>query len=365
MGTDSLPLTRHEPGDRIDPCAGKNILDTPGFRAYIVGMETGTEADQTPETLLGAVRYFADADVALAFLAAMRWPNGVICPHCSGTRHSFLKTRRIWKCLECRKQFSVKVGTIFEDSPITLDKWLPCVWMLANCKNGISSYEVARALGVTQKTAWFMLHRVRLALQTRTFDKMDGEVEIDETFIGGKSRFMHRDRRTRAITGTGGAGKVAVMGMLERDSRKAHSRVRVSVVPSTKKRQLQPIVRENVETGSSVFTDALKSYDGLSAEYIHGVIDHSVAYVNGKIHTNGLENFWSLLKRAVRGTYVSIEPFHIFRYLDEEAFRFNNRKDNDAGRFVDALRGIVGKRLTYKNLIGSDLPLCSGIPAPI
>ena len=314
--------------------------------------------NSTPETLQAAIIYFADPATAHDFMVALRWPSGVICPHCSTTEVTFMAKRRVWQCKakDCRKQFTVKVGTIFEDSPLGLDKWLPCLWLITNCKNGISSYEIHRALDVTQKTAWFMLHRIRLAMQTPAFEKFGGNVEIDETFIGGKSRFMHKDRRARAITGTGGAGKVAVMGILEREGRKHCSRVRVSVVPNTRKRQLQTRVRENVKAGSSVFTDALLSYQGLDQDYTHGVIDHSVSYVKGKIHTNGLENFWSLLKRAIRGTYVSIEPFHIFRYLDEEAHRFNNREDNDRGRFVNVLRGVVGKRLTYSALTGRDLP---------
>ncbi len=204
----------------------------------------------TPETLQQAIIYFANPETAHDFMVSLRWPNGIICPHCAATGPSFLSTRRIWKCRDCHKQFSVKVGTIFEDSPLGLDKWLPCLWMIANAKNGISSYEVGRALGVTQKTAWFMLHRIRLAMQTKTFRMMGGEVEADETFIGGKSRFMHKARRARVITGTGGAGKVAVMGLLERDARKAHSRVHVAVVRNTRKHSLQARVRENVTPGS-------------------------------------------------------------------------------------------------------------------
>jgi transposase-like protein len=313
-----------------------------------------------PETLIDAIRYFADADVSLHFMAALRWSNGVTCPHCSGIEHSFLKTRRIWKCKGCRKQFSVKVGTVFEDSPIGLDKWLPCIWMLVNCKNGISSYEVSRALGVTQKTAWFMLHRIRLAMQTKSFDKFGGPTEVDETFIGGRSRFMHKEKRERMIKGTGGMGKVAVMGLLERhgENRK-HSTVRVSIVPNVRRATLQAAVRANVEAGAEVFSDALQSYEGLSAEYVHGVIDHGEKYVEGQVHTNGLENFWSLLKRSIKGTYVSVQPFHLFRYLDEQTFRFNNRKSNDGWRFIEVVKALAGKRLTYRELIGSDLPQTS------
>jgi transposase-like protein len=320
-------------------------------------MKTETEA---PATLLEAVAYFSNADNAFAFMVAMRWPTGVTCPRCGTGDPSFYTSRRIWRCQGCKRQFSVKVGTLFEDSPIGLDKWLPCAWMLINCKNGISSYEVGRDLGVTQKTGWFMLHRLRLAMQTKNFGKIGGEVEIDETYIGGRSRFMHKDRRKRVIHGTGGMGKVAVMGLLERHGPDKHSTVRLSIVPNIRKHGLHTKIRENVEAGSSVYTDALGSYNELSDEYIHGVIDHSEAYVRGKVHTNGLENFWSLLKRAIKGTYVSVEPFHLFRYLDEQAMRFNTRKNSDAGRFVALCRGLFGKRLTYKALTGGEL---SGSPA--
>jgi transposase-like protein len=309
-----------------------------------------------PETLVEAVRYFTDPDVCLNFLADLRWPDGVTCPTCGGSEVTFLANQRRWKCREDheRRQFSVKVGTIFEDSPVGLDKWLPAVWMLVNDKNGVSSYEVARALGVTQKTAWFMLHRIRLAMQRGGFTKMRGEVEIDETFIGGKARFMHPWKRAAKITGTGGKDKSAVMGLLERHGPDGHSRVKLKHVPNVRRKTLAPEVHQHVEPGASVYSDALKSYDGLSDAYSHQVIDHAETYVKGRVHTNGMENFWSLLKRAIKGTYVSIEPFHLFRYLDEEAFRFNTRKAKDGQRFIETLRSIVGKRLTYKNLIGED-----------
>jgi transposase-like protein len=278
----------------------------------------------------------------------------VRCPECGSPAVSFLKNQRRWKCRENhpRRQFSVKVGTIFEDSPLGLDKWLPAVWMIVNDKNGISSYEVARALGVTQKSAWFMMHRIRLAMQRGGFTKMRGHVEADETYIGGKSRFMHKNRRAVKITGTGGMGKSAVMGLLERHGPDGHSHVRVKVVPNVRRAALAPEVRQHVEPGANLYTDALKSYEGLAGEYTHQVIDHAESYVRGNVHTNGLENFWSLLKRAIKGTYVSIEPFHLFRYLDEQAFRFNARKLTDAKRFLDVLRTIVGRRVTYKELTG-------------
>jgi hypothetical protein len=264
----------------------------------------------------------------------------------------------VWKCRtkHARQQFSAKVGTIMEDSPIGLDKWLPAMWMMVNCKNGISSYEVGRALGITQKSAWFMLHRLRLATQTGTFEKMGGTVEADETFIGGLARNMHRDKRGKKIRGTGGSGKAIVMGMLERGTIAKHSKVRASVVPNTSWATLQSNVRQHVEQGSDLFTDSLKAYRGLHSEYAHQVVDHAVEYVRGHVHTNTIENFWSLLKRGLKGTYVSVEPFHLFRYLDEQSFRFNNRKTNDADRFAIALASIPGRRLTYRQLIGQNGP---------
>jgi transposase-like protein len=307
-----------------------------------------------PKTLLQAIRYFADPDVALNFLASLRWPDGPSCPRCGSLEHSFLKTRRIWKCKACQRQFSVKLGTIFEDSPIGLDKWLPCLWMIANDKNGISSYEVGRALGVTQKTAWFMLHRIRLAMQTETFAKMGGDVEVDETYIGGKRGNQPKARQRRiGFTGSSHPGKVAVMGLLERHGHDGYSKVRTAVITTgMKKPSVQGMVRDRVEPGSNVYTDALRSYVGLDRDYIHQFIDHAEKYVEGQVHTNGLENFWSLVKRALKGTYISVEPFHLFRYLDEQVFRFNARKTDDANRFTAVLRNAPGRRLTYKALIG-------------
>jgi transposase-like protein len=302
-----------------------------------------------PKTLLEAVRYFSDLDVAIQHVAATRWPDGPVCPKCGvlDEKHYYLKSRRVWKCRACKKQFSVKVGTIFEDSPIGLDKWLPAMWIIANAKNGVSSCEVHRAIGVTQKTAWFMMHRIRLAMQSGSIEKLSGHVEADETYIGGKARNMHKDKREQKIQGRGTSGKVAVMGLLER-----HGKVKTKIVPDTKSRTLQVEVRENVQPGSEVHTDALRSYWGLDSEYVHNVVDHAERYVDGHVHTNGLENFWSLLKRGIGGTYVSVEPFHLFRYLDEQAFRFNEREGEDGDRFQKALGTVAGRRLTYNELTG-------------
>jgi transposase-like protein len=309
------------------------------------------EAVYEPQTLQEAILYFAIPENCLKYLVLRRpeWKNGVVCPVCGSGKVGFLKNQLRWQCSNrhAKRQFSVKVGTIMEDSPIGLDKWLPAIWMLQNAKNGISSCEIARALGVTQKTAWFMLHRIRLAQQGKQGGKLSHEVEIDETFIGGKARNMHKAKRARVITGTGGKDKTLVMGMLERGGN-----VRAMVVDSRRKKELQANVREHVEAGAAIFTDELLSYDGLESDYKHAVINHAVEYANGNVHTNGMENFWSLLKRGLHGTYISVEPFHLFRYIDEQACRFNNRKMTDGERFDVAVREIVGKRLTYAELTG-------------
>ncbi|MDQ3919848.1 MAG: IS1595 family transposase [Acidobacteriota bacterium] len=304
-----------------------------------------------PKTLLEAIKYFSDLDTANTFMAQMRWPEGVTCPYCAGKAVSYLSTRHKWKCMnkECHKQFSVKVGTIMEDSPIGLDKWLAAIWIIANAKNGVSSYEIHRALGITQKSAWFLLHRIRLAMQTGTFEKLSGQVEADETFIGGRARYMHKDKREAKIQGRGSVGKVAVMGLLER-----HGEVRTRVISNTSQETLHKAVRNYVEPGAELFTDAFISYKGLEANYIHQVIDHAEKYVDGNVHTNSIENFWCLLKRSIKGTYVSVEPFHLFRYLDEQSFRFNERKGKDADRFVKTVRAVSGKRLTYEQLTGEE-----------
>ena len=309
-------------------------------------MNTETNA---PETLMEAIQYFADPDVCLEFTANLRWPNGPVCPVCGGLDHSFLKTRRIWKCKGCKKQFSVKLGTIFEDSPLGLDKWLPAVWLAANSKNGISSHELGRALGTTQKSAWFMLHRIRLAMQMQSLDALDGEVEVDETFIGGRARNMHKGVRARRITGTGGKDKTVVAGVLQRGGH-----VRAEVVPNTKRATLHARVRAHVAEGAAVYTDALDSYSGLDAVYAHQTVDHAERYVDGRVHTNGLENFWALLKRGLVGTYAGVEPFHLFRYLDERAFAYNERERGDLGRFSAVLGAAAGRRLRYTELIGRE-----------
>lgn len=299
------------------------------------------DAISTPTTLLEAVRYFSDLDVATQYVASIRWPEGFVCPACGTKEHSYLTTRRLWKCKACKKQTSVKAGTIFQDSPIPLTKWLPALWLLVTCKNGVSSYEVARGIGVSQKAAWFMLQRLRLGLEEGSIekysDKFGGVVEVDETYIGGKARNMHEARRRSLHKSASGrvsplAGKTAVMGFYERGGK-----VRLTVVSSPTKKVLQRQVRHHVRPDAEVMTDALPSYQGLDAHYVHKVIGHAEKYAEGLVHTNGLENFWSLLKRGLPGTYGSVRPFHLFRYLDEQAYRYNYRDGSDADRFAEAL----------------------------
>ncbi len=297
----------------------------------------------------------------------VRWPDGKVkCPTCGSEKVTYLANAKLYKCYgdHPKPKFSLKVGTIFEDSPISLDKWLAGLWLLVNCKNGISSYEVARDLGISQKSAWHLIHRLRFALHQGSFEKMlSGHVEVDETFIGGKARNMHADRKARRITSTGTKDKVPVMGILERGGK-----VRTMVVPNRRKKALQGEVRKHVEAGSALYSDALMSYAGLDSDFAHQVVDHAVAYVDGAVRTNGLENYWSLVKRMIGGTYVSVEPYHLFRYLDEQAYRYNNRKDesgeklNDFDRFKIAASQIVGKRLTWNEVTGKGQELQTRLP---
>lgn len=311
-----------------------------------------------PKTLQQAIKYFSDEQVCIDTVAAMRWPEGVTCVACGHKEHYYLKTQKRWKCKDCGRQFSVKLNTIFEDSPISLDKWLIAIWMLANCKNGISSYELASTIGITQKSAWFMLHRIRLAMKSGSLGKIGGsgsEVEADETYIAGKPKNMHLKRRIRYNQQKQGmGGKSVVFGALDRKAGK----VRAQILPSTSRYTIHSAVLENVAEGSSMITDEHQGYDALYTKYEHDVIKHAERYVNGRIHTNGIENFWSLLKRGLHGTYVAVEPFHLERYVDEQVFRFNNRKDasgnklGSAERFQSALSQIAGKRLTFAEVTG-------------
>jgi transposase-like protein len=301
---------------------------------------------QAPTTLLQAVSYFSDQERAFDFVKDIRWPDDrVACPWCGQVEPSFLATRRIWKCKGCKRQFSLKVGTIFEDSPLGWDKWVPAVWLLANSKNSVSSHELGRALGVTQKTAWFMLHRIRDAMATGSFARVSGIVEVDETYVGGLGKFMHKDARSK-LTGTGGTDKAIVQGARHREA----GQVRATVVEATDAATLQGTVRSWVEPGSAVFTDQHVSYRGLEVDYAHKTVDHSREYVSGIVHTNGIENFWSLLKRALKGTQTHVDRVHLDRYVTERTFAYNHRDDSDLTRLRAAIAGAGGRRLTWARL---------------
>ena len=304
-----------------------------------------------PATLQEAVVYFSNEDNAFQFVKSMRWTDGVaVCPVCKSTE-SYELAGRLWKCKGCAKKFSVRVGTIFEDSPLSLSKWMCGFWLIVNAKNGISSCEIHRALGITQKSAWFMLHRIRLAMQNGTIVKMAGTVEADESFVGGNADFMHKSEKKKKGIGRGYTNKTIVMGLLEHGKEKGKSRITAKVVKNTAKKTLKQQIDANVEAGSTLHTDAWIAYRSLGADYIHKFVDHAVEYVRDGVHTNGLENFWTLLKRALKGTYVAVNAEHLFRYLDEQTYRFNTRSLTDGERFVAAVARFAGKRLTYAKLI--------------
>lgn len=309
-----------------------------------------------PQTLIEAVRFFSDLDRCEQTMRESRWPGGVpVCPECGSKNIGEIKTRRLLRCRDCRRQIYTKRGTIFEDSPLGLDKWLVAVWSIANCKNGVSSHELARALGVTQKTAWFMLHRVRVAMEIDSEDKFDGPAEADTTYVGGAAENMHTAKRAKMLRGgRGSVGKAAVHGVLQRTTDTQPSQIRAIVLSREDAETLVGEVRRGVKAGAPVYTDEARAYADLSQSFAHESIDHSVAYVLGSVHTNGLENFWSLLKRTLGGTYVAVAPFHLTRYVAEQVFRFNERKHTDGERFAEVLSRVFNRRLTYRTLTGKD-----------
>jgi len=288
---------------------------------------------------------FTDPVAAAEYLESIRWPDGVVCPHCGESekepyrlKGKSLKGRRVWKCRACRKQFTVQVGTIFESSHVPLNKWLAAFYLLCSSKKGMSAHQLHRSIGVTYKTAWFMFHRIREAMKEPAFaSKLGGVVEADETYIGGK--------RSNAKRGRGTADKKAVLALVERDGK-----ARSFHVANVSGPMLGGVIREHVDPSARLMTDEWKSYKKVGKEMAdHQTVAHSYdEYVRGDVYTNTVEGFFSILKRGVDGTYHHISRAHLHRYLSEFDFRYNRREMSDAARTVSALQGAEGKRLKYR-----------------
>lgn len=301
-----------------------------------------------PETMLEAVRQFADPQKAHDFFVQMRWPNGVACPRaCGSVKVAYMPKRRRWYCNDCKGQFTAKTGTIFEDSPIGFDKWLPAFWLLASNRNGISSHELGRALRVTQRTAWFMLARIRLAMESEGFEPLSGTVEVDETYMGGEWKNKPKRVRKGLSPTEHWKAKTMVFGMVERKGR-----VRAWTVPDKSHKTLLPKLRASIHHDATVYTDGSEIYRHINEFFLtHSSVNHSIEeYVRGNVHTNNIECFWAVLKRTIGGTYTHVHPRHLDRYLAEQVFRFDERENQDGPRFAKATRGAEGRRLTYKAL---------------
>jgi transposase-like protein len=302
--------------------------------------------------MLEAVRQFADPQKAHDFFVQIRFPNGVACPRlgCGSASVAYMPKVWRWYCNECKRQFSAKVGTVFEDSPIPLTKWLPAVWLIASNRNGISSYEIARGLEVTQKTAWFMLHRIREMMGDHSDDMLTGTVEADETYIGGKWKNRSKSKRKeRSLASTRYDDKTPVFGMVERKGR-----VRAFAIPDRKlQKTILPKLRDSIHPDATVYTDSHTLYTHINEFFLkHSTVNHGLdEYVRGDVHTNNIEAFWSVLKRTIGGTYTHVNPRHLDRYLAEQVYRFNERDNEDGPRFAKATKRADGKRLTYKGLI--------------
>ena len=304
-------------------------------------MDTNTH----PATLAEAVRAYADPAVANAAMAAMRWPEGIVCPRCGGREHYAIKTRHAWQCKACKRQFTVKVGSIMEDSPIAVGDWLVAMWLMVNARNGISSYEIARSVGVTQKSAWFMAHRIRHAMMAGSLDKLDGEVEIDQTFIGPDKRKMNAESRERFEAIPAGRERVIVQTVVERGGD-----VRSRVIRDTSRSTIHDGIRAVVEPGAKLYTDEHASYDRLDGYERESVNHGEGQYRDGEAYTNTVEGTFNLFKRCVRGTWVAISPTHAGRYLAEQDTRYNVRKLKDGQRAAIVGGMVGGRRMTYAKL---------------
>jgi ISXO2-like transposase domain/Transposase zinc-ribbon domain len=297
-----------------------------------------------PQSELEAVRYFADEERCIKFVAEQRWPNGVICPTCGRADVSYLKTQRRWQCKSAhsKRQFSVKTGTIFEDSPLGLNKWLPAIWKIVNSKNGVSSYEMASALQITQKSAWFLNHRIREALKVGHFEKLSGTVEGDETYVGGRHHQGHKH---------GFDNKTAIVGLVEK--KKGSGRARAYVTKTADATNAVGFMKANVKAGSTIHTDESRIYYNVKRDYKHEVVNHGQReYARGDVSTNSIEGVWNLFKRSYKGTYTHMAPKYLSRYVDEHIYRYNNRQLGASERFVGWF-STSGRRLAYSTLMAN------------
>ena len=303
------------------------------------------------KSLPALFKAFPDNETALKHFEGVHWKNGAFCPYCKGARVMHFKDGKTYKCSDCRKRFSSKTGTIFEDTKLGMHIWFGAMWLLLNRPKGIASTQLAVDLDITQKSAWFVLHRLRYASRTRSFNRpLAGEVEADETYVGGKARNMSKERRERTVNGTGGAGKTIVIGVIERGGGGTPGEVRAMTIPDTKTRTIQSVVRGHVAPGTTLMTDSAVAYVGMP-EYTHETVNHFAReYARGPFHTNSIEGFWSLFKRQYHGTRHWISPKHMNAYLDEACYRFDRRETDRTVRVDDLLTRVAG-RITYGTLI--------------
>jgi transposase-like protein len=297
------------------------------------------------ETLLQMMKAIPNEQTAIEHFTAIRWRGGAYCPHCGSTRVYHFSDKRTHKCGDCRKRFSIKVGTIFEDSKIEMRSWMMAIWLITSHKKGVASTQLAKDIGVTQKTAWFMLHRLRYAARTQSFNRpLEGEVEVDETYVGGKAKNRHKGDPKN---GPGTSGKVAVVGAIQRGGQAV-----ATVIKRTDTATLDRFVHEFVAPSATlVSTDEHSGYRHLSRTYQHEVVRHTAGeYRLGDCHTNSIEGFWAILKRQIIGIHHFVTPKHLNRYVAEVTWRFNLRAIGEGDR-VNALLDQSSGRLTYKELI--------------
>ena len=296
--------------------------------------------------LIELLTYFKNEQVCRNYLEKMRWNNQITCPYCKHEKVFKYSNGKTYCCAGCNKQFSVRVGTIFENSKISLKKWITAIYLITSHKKGISSIQLHKDIGVTQKPAWFMLHRIRFAFRlNKSTDKLSGICEADETYIGGQEKNKHKDKKTYGTQGRSTKTKIAVAGIVERGGE-----LRAQVVNNTSGKVLKPFIIDNVKDGGVINTDEWLGYKGLKKIFDHRVVNHNQKqYVNGDAHTNTMESFWAWLKRGITGIYHSMSRKHIQQYVDEFVFRYNTKDYNENYRFNVMLNNING-RLTYKQL---------------